>query len=246
MDRNHPLMDERTFGAVEAFLPSDAVVMFSGLGDALLQPRLAEWTARLTRRGLSCCVITNGVRLTPDRQRELVEAGMAQLQISVHGLDDETVRAVVPRGSKPAVVRANLEHLASWRSPQTRVRLNFVETPVNRHARAEVEALAEGWGFEFFHRRQHTRGGSLGCGRPGERGEGCGVFASVTFIDADGRVLPCVNDVEGTGSAGSVFDLDWPAVEAWKRSTFEQGRWFPACAGCDDDYRWRILGRMEL
>lgn len=246
MARSSAIMGERTFQAVEAFLPEDAVVMFSGLGDALLQPRLPEWTRRLTDRGISCCVITNGLRLTPSLQRELVDAGMAQFQVSVHGLDPETVQAVVPRGAKPALVRTNLEHLAAWRPSKTRVRLNFVETPVNGHARAQVEALAGRWGFEFFHRREHTRGGSLGVGRAAGRGEGCGIFSSVTFIDSDGQVLPCVNDVAGTGRAGSVFELDWPSVLAWKRETIRGGQWFPACEGCDDDYRWRILGRMEL
>mgnify|MGYP000536311898 CR=1 FL=1 len=246
MTRDRALMDQATFDAVERFLPSDATVMFSGLGDALLQPRLAEWTGRLTARGISCCVITNGVRLVPEKQEELVAAGMAQFQVSVHGLDLETVRSVVPRGARPQRVKENLEHLSRRQPSSLRVRLNFVETDQNAHARAEVEAWAAELGFEFFHRHEHTRGGSLGLGRHGARTEGCGIYSSVTFIDADGRVLPCVNDVTGDGTAGSVFELDWTSVRDWKRRTIQEGSWFSACTQCDDDYRWRILGSMEL
>jgi MoaA/NifB/PqqE/SkfB family radical SAM enzyme len=246
MVRSAGLMSEDTFTAVENFLPGNAVIMISGLGDAVLHPQLANRVRRLNDKGHSCCVITNGVRLTPERQRDLIDAGIAQIQVSVHGVDRETVARVMPRGSDPERVRANLDHLAKTRPPHLRVRINFVETGRNGHARLDVERYARDRDFEFFYRREHTRGGSLGAGRQSQTSEGCGIFAAVTFISSDGDVLPCVNDVRGEGRLGNVRSLNWAHVEAWKRRVIDEGRWFAACADCDDDYRWVLIAQGEL
>lgn len=246
MLRENHKMDEKTFSAVENFLPPDAIIMFSGLGDSLLHPKLVTWVKRLTSRGHSTCLITNGVLLTPERQQSLISAGIAQFQISLHGLDEQTVSRIVHVGACPSRVHSNLEYLAQNKPEHLRVRINFVETKTNHHARLEVENFATQQGFEFFYRREHTRGGSLSGGRiPHSHGD-CGIFASVTFITCDGIVLPCVNDVSGIGAYGSVHELSWSDVLAWKKHTVKTGRWFSVCNNCDDDYRWVIIGQDGL
>jgi MoaA/NifB/PqqE/SkfB family radical SAM enzyme len=237
MVRPKKLMDEPTFAALLKFLPEDAIAMVSGLGDALLHPRLPELVARLVGRGVSTCMITNGVRLTPARQEALIAAGIAEIQVSVHGVSDAVVRRIVPVGADPHAVRTNVERLAHRGGP--RVRINFVETPENAEERAAVQAWAEALGARFFHRRLHTRGGTVGDGR--DTGEGCGIYAGVTFISVEGDVMPCVNDVRGEGRFGNVRDASWAEVVAWKRGVITDGRWFGACTGCDDDYRWVLL-----
>ena len=246
MQRTEALMSEETFAAVLKFLPADAVIMLSGLGEAILHPQLPDWVARLSARGWSTCMITNGIRLTPERQHVLVEAGIAQLQISVHGLDDATVHTIMPRGARPNLVRENLEHLSRTRHPRLRVRINFVETADNQHARTEVEELARQLGFDFFYRREHTRGRVAGIGRPVRADEGCGIFAAVTFISADGDVLPCVNDVRGEARLGNVRELSWARVLEWKRQVISDSRWFEPCSSCDDDYRWALIAQGQV
>lgn len=244
MVRNRGLMDVATFDAVLGFLPSGAIAMLSGLGDALLHRRLAEFVGQLVARDVSPCIITNGVRLTAARQDALVAAGVAEVQVSVHGLDEAVVQRVVPVGADPAAVRRNVERLASRRGP--RLRINFVETPDNGGERERVEAWARGLGARFFHRRQHTRGGTIGTERqPGARA-GCGIFGAVTFISSDGDVFPCVNDVRGEGRAGNVRAVTWADVLAWKRAVIGNDRWFAACRSCDDDYRWVLLANAGL
>jgi len=246
MAREAGRMSEETFAAVEALLPEDAIVMVSGLGEGILHPSLPAWIARLRARGVSSSVITNGIALTPARQAALVNSGIDQIQVSVHGVEEQTVRGVMPRGAPVDVVRAHLEHLARTMPRRLRVRLNFVETSTNGHASAEVEALARELGFDFFYRREHARGGALDGGRAAGTDEGCGIFASVTFISADGDVLPCVNDVRGEGRLGNVRALDWATVLDWKRQVITSGQWFAPCGGCDDDYRWVLTGQGGL
>ena len=246
MNRAAGLMSEEIFSAVERLLPPDAVIMISGLGDALLQPHLPQWILRLASAGHSSCVITNGVRLTPERQDALISAGVAQLQVSIHSLDLDTTRKLVPRGARPDRVLKHLRRLSEVRPGTLRVRLNFVETPENEEDRAAVADLAAQLGFDFFYRREHTRGGTLGVGRQEGGAGGCGIFAAVTFISADGEVLPCVNDVRGEHALGNVRELTWDDVLRWKRRVIGGDDWFSACAGCDDDYRWVLIGQGSL
>lgn len=241
MARPERVMLPETFDRVLAFLPDDAVVMFSGLGDSLLNPHLERFVAALTARQLSSCVITNGLRLTPHRAQALVDAGLREFQVSVHGLDAGSLAPVVTRGADPARVARHLDALAAMRPDGVRVRVNFVETPENAPSRELVRAWAEARGFRFFYRRLHTRGGSLTLRRPAEGVEGCGIFAAVTFVTVEGDLLPCVNDVRGEGRLGHVADVSFEQLQRRKREVIEAGRWFAPCRGCNDDYRWVIL-----
>ena len=244
MQRTRGLMDDATFEALLRFLPSDAVAMLSGLGDPLVHPQLPEIVRRLATRGVSSCVITNGVRLSSDRQDALIDAGVAEIQVSVHGLDDRIVRRVVPVGAQPAVVRRQVERLAARGGP--RLRINFVETPDNTGERERVESWARALGARFFYRRQHTRGGTIEATRLKAGCSGCGIFGAVTFISSDGDVFPCVNDVRGEGTPGNIQALSWEEVLEWKRRVIGGGHWFSACGSCDDDYRWVLLANDGL
>lgn len=245
MTRREGIMSDETFERVCAFLPHDAVVMFSGLGDALLHPRLTDYTSTLTRQGVSSCVITNGLRLTPERVDALANAGLAELQVSVHGLDAEALATVVTRGADPARVVANLERIARTKPTALRVRVNFVETSANVDRAEGVRAWAESLGFRFFHRRQHSRGGALAQLRPAAV-DPCGVFAGVTFVTVDGVVLPCVNDVSARHALGDVRGTSFAGVLETKRQILSSAMWPDLCGRCDDDYRWVILAQSGV
>ena len=246
MTRPETLMTEETFAAVCNLLPQGAVVMFSGLGDSILHPKLPDFVRMLVARDVSPCLITNGIRLTPERQGALIEAGIAQFQISVHGLSDRDLRTIVTRGANSARVRSNAEYLAAHRPSRLRVRINFVETPANADCRPEVEAWADKLGFEFYYRRRHNRGGSLVKLAGAPACHGCGVFAAVTFVSVEGQILPCVNDVAGRHPLGQVGSMTWPELLERKRGIIANDAWPGICSSCDDDYRWIILSQGQV
>lgn len=242
-DARPRLMAPGTFATIVPFLPEDAVVMFSGFGEPLLNPHLEDFARSLKERGISPCVITNGLLLTPERQASLIGAGMDQFQISIHASTPENWQRLVgvERGFERVI--ANLEHLARHRPEGFRVNLNFVEGTANATEGPKIEKLARRLGFNLYTRRVHGRGGEVGTPR-GELPAGCGIFASVTFIDAAGDVRACVNDVRGTTRLGAVEEISWSEVVAWKRERLRRGlELFPVCARCDDDYRFVILGQ---
>jgi hypothetical protein len=67
-------------------------VELSAIGESLLHPRIYDAVAYCTSKGLKSGFITNGIMLTPDRYRKLVENGLDNLRISLHNLSPEAFR----------------------------------------------------------------------------------------------------------------------------------------------------------
>lgn len=71
--------------------PQDGIkrIVFSGLGEPLMNPRLPEYVRMVVEAGIAGRVeiITNGLLLTPEKSRALVAAGITNINISVQGLD---------------------------------------------------------------------------------------------------------------------------------------------------------------
>ena len=87
-------MDESFFEKIIRELkefPQDGVkrIVFSGLGEPLMNPRLPEYVRMAVEAQIAgrVEVITNGLLLTPEKSRALVEAGITNINISVQGLD---------------------------------------------------------------------------------------------------------------------------------------------------------------
>ena len=66
-------------------------IVFSGLGEPLMNPRLPDYVRMAVEAGIAgrVEVITNGLLLTPEKSKALVEAGITNIDISVQGLDAE-------------------------------------------------------------------------------------------------------------------------------------------------------------
>lgn len=71
--------------------PQDGIkrIVFSGLGEPLMNPRLPDYVRMVIEAGIAgrVEVITNGLLLTPEKSRALVAAGITNINISVQGLD---------------------------------------------------------------------------------------------------------------------------------------------------------------
>lgn len=69
-------------------------IVFSGLGEPLMNPRLAEMVRMARDRNVAhrIDIITNAGLLTPERVDALVSAGISRIQISVQGIDAATYK----------------------------------------------------------------------------------------------------------------------------------------------------------
>jgi MoaA/NifB/PqqE/SkfB family radical SAM enzyme len=82
--RDGALDYERFRGIVDG-LPQLERVTLQGLGEPLLAPHLTDMVAYAAARGIAVGFNTNAQLLTPERSRELVEAGVAWMHVSVDG-----------------------------------------------------------------------------------------------------------------------------------------------------------------
>lgn len=87
-------MDEMFFEKIIRELkefPQDGIkrIVFSGLGEPLMNPHLPDYVRMVVEAGIAGRVeiITNGLLLTPEKSRALVAAGITNINISVQGLD---------------------------------------------------------------------------------------------------------------------------------------------------------------
>jgi MoaA/NifB/PqqE/SkfB family radical SAM enzyme len=95
--RNHKMvnMSDETFLLVmeqlKQFPQKYARVYFSGLGEVLMHPKIAEMIRTVKRSGITdeVMIFTNAVNLTPKNSLDLVDAGLDIVTISVNGLCDE-------------------------------------------------------------------------------------------------------------------------------------------------------------
>lgn len=92
---NNGMLDFRLFKRMvdeisDAFGIVQKIVLV-GMGEPLLNPRIADMVAYVSERHAACQteIITNGVYLTNEMSRQLVEAKLSLLRISVNGLSSD-------------------------------------------------------------------------------------------------------------------------------------------------------------
>lgn len=106
-----------------------ARILFGGFGEALMHPQYLEMLQAMKRAGAYVYTFSNGILLTEEKGRGLVQAGMDKICISMGGATRETYRKVRGVDAFDAVVR-NLRALKAYKeergTPLPRVSFNVV------------------------------------------------------------------------------------------------------------------------
>jgi len=238
LTRGGGLLESPTFDALLGWLPRECCLMFSGLGEPLLNPWLPEYLGALHRRGgVTTGVTTNGTLLATPGGRAFLEQGPHWLQVSLHSADPARAEAVMP-GARFEDVLRGLELASSLLPPTTTRRLCAV---VEDEGEVQgLRALAQKLGWELFLRRPHSRAGAL---RPcaSAPAPGCGIFAKVHFVTWRGELLACCQDLDGSTRLGTLWSRSFEELIRLKRTTIVEGSWPALCSRCDDDHRTVLL-----
>jgi nitrogen fixation protein NifB len=110
--------------------PEITVVGIAGPGDALASPEALE-TLRLVHEAfpeLIKCVSTNGLAL-PGRARELAEAGVGALTVTVNAVDPEILEQLVDCRDHRELIRNQLAGIREAAGLNIRVKVNTVLVP---------------------------------------------------------------------------------------------------------------------
>jgi MoaA/NifB/PqqE/SkfB family radical SAM enzyme len=222
-------------------------------GEPLLDRQLAERVRYAKVGGLRDVYFsTNAFQLTEARARELIEAGLDRMYISVDGASKETYEKIRVRLKFERVVE-NIERLVDLRrrlgSATPRIELQIIEMPENAH---EVEAFLRRWQGRVD--RVYAKGLHDWAGqslRPAPRPEGAARIPCLQLwynlvIFREGEVALCCYDYDGRVILGNVREQT--IAEIWRGARYRevrrlhwQGRYddVPLCKTCHGTYETR-------
>lgn len=112
-------MDMAVYGRLIAGikeLPVPPQVFFGGFGEPLAHPNIIEMVAQARSVTRSVELITNGTLLTPERSRQLIDAGLDVLWLSLDGTTPESYADVRLGAELPQVLK-NIETFRKTRRP---------------------------------------------------------------------------------------------------------------------------------
>lgn len=128
-------------------------VFFGGLGEPLAHRRIVEMITRVKALGASVELITNGTLLTEARSRQLIEAGLDILWVSIDGATPESYADVRLGATLPQVLD-NLDRFRRLRPPahlpRPEIGIAFVAMKRNIADLPEVIALGRRLGATRF------------------------------------------------------------------------------------------------
>jgi MoaA/NifB/PqqE/SkfB family radical SAM enzyme len=131
---NQPIapMSESTFEQILAGLKAlDPIpnVYFGGIGEPLFHPKTIVWVSKVKELGVKVELITNGTTLTEKRTRQLVDAGLDMLWVSIDGATPESYSDVRLGAELPRVIE-NIRRLTKLRKgghfPQPEIGIAFL------------------------------------------------------------------------------------------------------------------------
>ncbi len=128
-------------------------VYFGGIGEPLFHPNTVEWVAMIKALGVKVELITNGTTLTEKKTRQLVDAGLDMLWVSIDGATPESYSDVRLGAELPKII-ANIRRLAKMRKgghfPQPEIGIAFLAMQRNIADLPRVIRLGISLGAKHF------------------------------------------------------------------------------------------------
>ncbi len=128
-------------------------VYFGGIGEPLFHQRTVEWIRQIKALGTNVEMITNGTILVEKKARELIEAGLDTLWVSLDGATPESYADVRLGAELPQVVE-NVRRLARMRTgghfPKPEIGVAFVAMKRNINELPQIIKLGKSMGARHF------------------------------------------------------------------------------------------------
>ena len=143
---------QRILAGIRAFQPTPTV-FFGGFGEPLTHPSICEMVAQAHQSGAVVELITNGILLSVEMSRRLMDAGLDRLWVSLDGATPESYADVRLGAALPEVI-ANLRHLKELRGSMStvtpRLGIAFVAMKRNIGELPELIRLGKSLGADQF------------------------------------------------------------------------------------------------
>jgi MoaA/NifB/PqqE/SkfB family radical SAM enzyme len=150
-------MSDETFESILTALKSmDPMpnVYFGGIGEPLFHPKTISWIKKVKDLGVNKVeLITNGTMLTEKKSRELIDAGLDVLWVSIDGATSDSFEDVRLGAELPKILE-NLRRLFKMRKgghfPQPEIGVAFVAMKRNINDLPKIIKLGHTFGARYY------------------------------------------------------------------------------------------------
>jgi organic radical activating enzyme len=211
-----------TFEKIVEWLPTDCDVFFAGYGEPLLHKDYLLFVQQLHTKGVGVSLLTNGKLLTAKKIQELFDVGLDRLQISIllkNELNEIEKYVKMTNSNQSSKIRFNLMYDYSVTKP-------FAITE-------ELQSK----GFEVCYKLIHNRANELYDACHFNEIITCGTFFVDTYIDTNGSLQICSNDINGKYNLGSIYEMSFDELRNRKKEFAGNKTIIPICEHCTDEYR---------
>lgn len=230
-------------------------VWFSFCGEPLLMPeRLIEMLKYGEKVGLSSLNLnTNGMLLTKDVAKQLLDTSLSVIVIGIDGFEKETYEKYRVLGDRD-IVYANVEFLLEERKRRgsgPEIMVQFIEMDDNVK---EFERYGEHWlglGATVKLRRQLSWGGKFetAIDVANDKRIACPWAITMMHVFWDGRVPRCPGDTEGEEAAGNAWDDSltdlWARLKEYRQLHLDH-KFDELPARCDNCTDWKTGASVKL
>jgi radical SAM protein with 4Fe4S-binding SPASM domain len=191
------------------------------LGESLLHPELARFVALASERGLPCELSLNPSLLTPQRMRDLLDAGIRRLVLSLDGMSDETlvrIRGPAARYSRAiAHIDALFAEIAQRGPAAPQIVVQMIALSQNREEQQAFLARFSQTGLPTVQAYiKPLDGPDPAC--PDQQAEPLRYLCRYPFRSVvvlwDGRVVPCCRDDDAHSVLGDLNQQTLAAIWA--------------------------------
>lgn len=226
LKRKNRDMSISIFDKVCDWLPQNCDVIFAGFGEPLLHKDCALFVNKLSKKSVGVSILTNGKLLTTKKTIELFDAGLERLQISILQRDETNEIA------KYIEMTKNIDNI--------KIRFNIIyETTPMLPDNIYADLLENN--YEIFFKKIHNRANKLYKDRNSNEIITCGTFFIDSFIDTNGLLILCCNDINGNNSFGNVTEISFVELQNKKREFLGNTPISSICDCCTDEYRFKHL-----
>ena len=221
-------MSAQIFDALLQWLPTECHVMFAGFGEPLLNNEIYAYIRKIKsiKPQISISVYTNGKQLNNNTIKKLLDSGLDWIQLSIS--DEEGF----------VIAQRTLEFLSSTnQSDILRINVLYRDDDDFCHLQEKVSRFFPNAKILFHFKKIHNRGGALYDYDYREELKTCGTFFMDTFIDAEGNIQICSNDINGINKIANIQEMSFADLVEMKKNFLGNIQISPLCKKCSDEYR---------
>jgi len=227
LSRNKKNMSIKTFETLVSWLPKKSKVFFAGFGEPLLNSNLPYFIEKLSKQNISTSIMTNASMLNQKKIYKLFDKGLDLLQISVIKEDEYLINKIL-----------DYINYDFTKNDDKKIQFNLIYDTSNEDTMDKYYQYLNLKNYLTKKKKIHSRGGYNYHYQAISNIHTCGTFFAITYINVEGNIQICSNDINNIYSLGNIFTNSFEEIIQKKRLFLGNKNIAKICKKCDDEYRF--------